>query len=69
MSREPRVTGRQLLLTTGFLLMTLCYLPGTVLEEGGWRAWVGVIAALIWTPIFILEARDYLRQRRSGRDE
>ncbi|GAA1618807.1 hypothetical protein [Actinoplanes couchii] len=66
MSRRPNVTGRELLRTTGFFLITVFYLL-EVVEKGGWRLWMGAIAVMTWLLLFVWEVRDYLSQRRSDR--
>ncbi|GAA1618846.1 hypothetical protein [Actinoplanes couchii] len=66
MSRGPSVTGRDLLHTTGFFLVTVFYLL-EVVEKGGWRLWMGAIGAVFWLLILVSEVRDYLRRDRDHR--
>jgi hypothetical protein len=68
MVTSPKAPSGKRLLGVGlFLILVAIRLPEVILEDGGWRAWVGSIAAGAGLVIFISDLRSFVRHRRAAR--
>lgn len=56
--RKKRIAGLATLLALGALL-----LPEVILEDGGWRAWLGAITGVGLLLLLIGEIRTAIRER------